>query len=118
MSVGEEDPFEVVPKGEDHDTDEQDQPDLLRQFPLPLAQRLAQNALDEEEKQVTSIQDRNWEQVQDAKVDTEQRDEENDVGWALRCGLAGNLRDRQRSADVLARNITHDHFVEPDKGEL
>jgi hypothetical protein len=42
--------LEIVPEGKDHDADQQDQPDLLGDFSLPFAERLAQNALNQEKE--------------------------------------------------------------------
>ncbi len=91
---------------------------MLGHFSLPFTQRLAQNAFDEEEKQVPSVEDGDGQEVQDPEVDAEQRDQEDHVGRTLRRGFTGNLGDGQRPADVLARNVAHDHLVEADDGEF
>src|SRR6188508_143067 len=112
MSVGEEDSFEVVPKGKYHDAHEEDQPNLLSQLALAFSQRLAQDALDEEEKQVTTVENGNGQQIEHAQVDAQQSNEEDDVGRTLGGSLPGYFGDGQRPADILTRNVADDHFVQ------
>src|SRR5687767_3474143 len=118
MSVREEDTFEVVPKGKDHDAHEQNQADLLRKLTLSLPQRFAQNAFDQEEKQVTAIENGDRQQIQDTQVDAEERDQKNYIGRTLGGGFSGNFRDGQWATDVFARDIANDHLVQTDDREF
>src|SRR4051812_8255660 len=90
-----EEPRDVVVKSVGHDEDQQDDADLLRALALLFPHRTAKNRLDEKEKQMAAVEDRDRKQIQHAEVDAEKRDEKKKRRHAFARLLPRHLGDEQ-----------------------
>ena len=117
-SVGEEDPLEVIPKGKDHDAHEQHQSDLLREFSLAFAQGLPQDALDQEKKQVAAVKDRDGRRLRTPRLILSMAMRKTTLEAPCAAASPEILAIVRGPTDVFAGDVPHNHFVEPDNGQL
>ena len=67
---------QVIIEGEEHQEDDENQADLLSDLHFPDAEGLSQDGLQGQEKEVTSIQDRNRKEIDHPEIDAEDGGEE------------------------------------------
>src|SRR2546422_7092637 len=101
---------DVVSEGVEHQADKEKEPDLLGQLAATDAQGLALDRFDREEQEVPAVEDRDRQEVEHAEVDAEDGDQEDVVRETLRRGVARNLGDSQRTADVIGRDLSGEHL--------
>src|SRR5574337_158862 len=101
---------DVVVEGKNHQGHQQGQSNLLGHLPLLQADRFTANGLNQREKQVSPIQNRDRKQIQDRQVDGQQRRKEQKIQDAQTRLLAGHLRHKERSADCLGRDNALDQL--------
>src|ERR671925_1590149 len=103
---------QVVPQRIHHEQHQQDEAELLRGFALLERQRTPEDGLDEEEEQVTAVEHRHRQQVQDGEVHADEGGEDRQRPQAffrLSAGLRGDL---DRPADVGRVDLPRDQLPE------
>src|ERR1700728_5224674 len=102
----------VVVQRNTHQDDEQSDPHLLPKGLGTLGKRAAFQPLHQLKEDLAAVEDRDRQQVEDPE---RQRDEHQEAQERRRTGggrLAGELRDRQRAAQVLQRHAPEHHAPE------
>ncbi len=64
-----EEPFNVVPKGKDHDAHKENEANLLGEFSLPFSKGASEDSLEGKEQKMTTVEDWDREQIQDTQID-------------------------------------------------
>src|SRR6476659_3314785 len=100
---------EIVPRRKHHQRKHESQTDPKTVFLRPLAQRLSAEGLGGVKEQMSAIEDRNRKQVDEPKIDRQNRHEPEDGNNPALSDLTGHLRDTQRSAELVraARSLNH-----------
>src|ERR1039458_6029726 len=106
-------PRDVIENYERHQCHEQEQSHLEHRLPVAKFERLAARALEDEEQQVSSVEQRHRQQIYDAELKAQHHGKHREVREALARLLAGHLRDHYRSAERLA----HGSVAAEDTGD-
>ncbi len=64
-----EEPFNVVPKGKDHDAHKENEANLLGEFSLPFSKGASKDSLEGKEQKMAAVEDWDGEQIQDTQID-------------------------------------------------
>ena len=96
-----EDPVEIVVECEDHYQEEDDETHRLGDLLHLLGDLPADEDLDRVEEDVSTIEDGDGKEVDDAQVDAYEREEEDEITEALLGSLACLLEDEDGPPDVL-----------------
>src|SRR5579863_175368 len=104
---------DVIEDYERHQRDEQKQSDLEHRFTVAKFERLALDALEDEEQQVTAVEQRHRQQIDDAEFEAEHHCEHREVGDPSMRLLAGHLGYHDRAAE----RLTHRGAAGEDTGD-
>src|SRR5271166_3853942 len=97
---------DVIEDYERHQRHEQKQSDLEHRFPVTKFERLTARALEDEEQQVTAVEQRHRQQIDDAELKAQHHGKHREVGQAAMRLLPGHLRDHDWSAERVAYGRT------------
>src|SRR5210317_95236 len=111
-------PDDIVVKDKEHQGPEQGNANLLGQNLGPLIKRFTPDSLNGEKYQMTTIEYRDRQQVENTQVDTQQPHEMGQVKPAGPGLLTGKLGDQNGSAKFGSRNHVLDYFHHSHKGQI
>src|SRR5271167_1522083 len=97
---------DVIEDYERHQRHQQKQSDLEHRFPVTKFERLALYALEDEEQQVTAVEQRHRQQINDAKLEAQHHGKHRQVRQPPMRFLPGHLRDHDWSAERVAHGRT------------
>src|SRR5688572_24988596 len=107
------DTHEIIVERVDHQHHQQYKSELLRGLALLQRQRAPQDALDDEEKQVSAVQHRHGEQIEHRQIDADDRREHGERPQAFLRLLSRHGRDLDGAADVRAVDRTEQQLPQP-----
>src|SRR5437667_2481 len=117
VSLMREDPEDIVGEGEDHHRKEHDESYLRQACPQLERERLPADRLGNEKHQLTTIQNRDRQQVQDREVDREQGEERQKPVEAESRHLAGVLAHGDDAAHVAHGRLMQDESLQEAEDE-
>src|SRR5512144_766989 len=118
LLLGRKDTQDVVIDHQQHEQNNQKQTDLLGPFAKLQTDGFADEAFDQKDQNMPSVQNRDGQNIQDHQVDADDRHE---VNQAQRPGLgllAGELGDKDRPANRLRGDLPLDDFYNAHYGQL
>ena len=109
---------QVVVSDEQHQGNENREAYHLSAFPQCGAEWAALEFLDQQEKYVAPIQGRDGQEVEDAKLEADDRGEKEKIGPATFGGFSNHLANPERPAHVIHRTLAGNHLSEEGEGRL
>ena len=92
---------QVVVGDEQHEGKEHREADHLGAFPEDSTERAAFEFFEEQQQDMATIQSRNGQQVEDAKLEADNRGEEEEVRPAAFSGFPNHFANPERPADII-----------------